>query len=142
MTDGEAIQRFVRAAATLEPDLARWAAAAIWRGLPRSRRRGIRDEILREAAKLFPRSSTWKRAHRLAFLARQPGSRPGVSTAEGLVALSLAVYSPERRDRDLSVAQIYRILASSRIPPIEMQVAEVLSSDSMLGIIFQEEDNR
>ncbi len=130
MTDAEALRQFVAAAAELEPELARWVAAAVWRGLSPARRRRIRDEFLREAARLLPPVSAWQKAHVLAELARRPGSRPGISTAAGLVALALAVYAPERRDRALSPAQAFRILHPGRDmqvdPVVDFTVADVL----------------
>lgn len=138
MTDSEALRRFVRVAAGLEPDLARWVTAAVWRGLSPSRRRRIRDELLREAARLLPPASAWRRAHEVAELARRPASRPGVSTAAGLVALAVKVYRPDRRDRELSVSQAFRILTESSISPIEMQAGAALDLGSMLDPFAKE----
>jgi hypothetical protein len=132
LTDAEAIRRFVAAAADLEPDLARWLAQAVWAGLPASRRRRVRDDLLREAGRRLPLPSAWQKAHRLSELARCPDARPGVSTVAGLVALAVAVYRPERRDRDLSVSQAFRIL-SSRLG-VEMEVAGAVPSISMLDL--------
>lgn len=137
MTDSEALRRFVRVAAGLEPDLARWVTAAVWRGLSPSRRRGIRDALLREAARRLPPTSAWRKAHEIAELARRP-ARPGVSTAAGLVALAVKVYRAERRDRELSVSQAFRILTESRISPIEMQAGAALDSGSMLDTFEKE----
>jgi hypothetical protein len=124
MTDAEALRRWVLVAAQLEPELARWASAALWRGLSPSRRRRMRNDLLRQAARLLPGMSTWRRAHLLADLARRPG-RPGVTTAAGLVALAAGVYAPARRDRRLGASQVFRLLASRRIshPPRVMQAA-------------------
>jgi hypothetical protein len=139
VTDAEALQRFVRAAATLDPDLAGWTSAAVWRGLPPSRRRRIRDDLLREAARRLPPVSAWRKAHLLADLARAPASRPSVTTAAGLVALAVAVYRPDdRRDRDLSASQIFRV-AFSRISPLEMEEAEAADSNPMLDIFLEED---
>jgi hypothetical protein len=141
VTDAEGLTRFIREAAKIEPDLARWTAAAVWRGLPASRRRRIRDDLLRQAARLLPPVSAWRKAHLLAELARRPGARSGVGTAAGLVAMAGAIYCPERRDREqLSASQAFRILAVSRMSPIEMEApADVLS---MLGISQEREDEQ
>jgi hypothetical protein len=128
--------RFVAAAAELEPDLARWTAAGLWRGLPPSRRRRMRDDLLRAAARLLPLASAWVKAHDLVRLARRTDSRPGISTAAGLVALAIALYSPERRDRELSVWQVYRIVLGKR--PLEKPAAEVADSIPMLEIFPEE----
>jgi hypothetical protein len=139
MTDAEGIQRFVREAAKFDPELARWLAAAIWAGLSASRRRRVRDDLLREAAGLLPPVSVWQKARLLADLARRAGSRPGVSTAAGLVALATEVYCPERRDRELSRSQIFRVLVS-RISTMEMEAGSLPEWDSMLEVVLEHEE--
>lgn len=138
MTDAEALQRFVLAAAELEPDLARWTAASVWRGLAPSRRRRIRDDLLRQAALLLPPVSTWQKAQLLAELVRRPPARPGVSTAGGLVALAAAVYRLERRDRELSARQVFRVLVSA-ISPVAMAADEDADFPATLHIFEEPE---
>ncbi len=116
MTDAEALRAFVVVAAGLDPDLARWAAAAVWRGLAPSRRRRMRNDLLRQAARLLPPLSAWQKAHVLADLARKPCSPPGVGSASALVSLALAVYPSSRRDRKLGAAQVFRVLVSHKSP--------------------------
>ncbi len=132
MTDSAAILCFVREAARLAPELASWLGAAVWRGLSPSRRRRIRDDLLREAARRLGPVSCWQKSIALAELARRPGARPGVSTAEGLVALAAAVYRPARLDRSLSVSQVFRVVTCTR--PLELQVDPGPRSDATLGI--------
>jgi hypothetical protein len=139
VTDAEALRRFIRAAATLEPEVARWIGALVWAGLTPSRRRRLRDDLLREAARRLPPVSAWQKAHRIADLARRADARPDVSTAAGLVALAAVVYRPERRDREISQAQVFRVIVS-RIPPMEMQFAADAQSNSMLGIFPEQKD--
>jgi hypothetical protein len=141
VTDGAAIVALVRASALLEPDLARWIGAAVWNGLAPARRRRIRDDLLREAARRLPPDSVWQKAHRIAELARRADARPGVSSAAGLVALARGLYRPERRDRDLSPKQLFRILADFPISPVEMEVGGDAPSDETLGIFPEREDD-
>ena len=121
MTDAEGLQAFIVAAARLDPALARWAAAAVWSGLSPSRRRRMRNDLLRQAARLLPPLSAWQKAHVLADLARRPCSPPGVGSAAQLVALALGVYPSCRRDRKLGAAQLSRVLVSHKSPS-EMEV--------------------
>lgn len=125
MTDGQAIRDFIRAAARLDPALARWIAAAVWRGLTPSRRRLIRNELLREAAKLLSPASAWGKSHVLAELARPPGARPDATTVPGLVALALRMY-PGRSG--LSPGQAFRVV--SRKSHVEMTAGAVVDSKS------------
>ncbi len=121
MTDAELFRRFILEARALSPPVARWLAAIVWGGLSPSRRRRIRDDLFREAARRLPPESVWHKAHQLAALARRP-ARPDASTPAGLVALGVSLYGPESGDRTLSQSQIFRVLVS-RNPPVEMQVA-------------------
>ena len=114
MTDAEGLQAFIVAAARLDPALARWAGAAVWRGLSPSRRRRTRNDLLRQAARLLPPLSAWQKAHVLADLVARPCSPPGVDSAAELVALALAVYPSSRPDRRLGAAQIFRVLVSHK----------------------------
>jgi hypothetical protein len=128
VTDAEAIRRFVLVAATLDPAVADWTAAAVWRGLSASRRRRIRDDLLREAAGLLSPASAWQKAHALAEFARSTRARPDASTVPGLVALALRVY-PGRGG--LSAGQAFRVVVS-RMSPHEMEAEAVEASNSLL----------
>lgn len=131
MTDAEALRAFVLVAAGLDPDLERWAVAAVWRGLGAARRRRMRNDLLRQAARRLPPLSAWQKAHALADLAARPCA-PGVETAAELVALALAVYPSGRLDRKLSAAQLFRVL---RKPPARFsQVASEMEAESVEGI--------
>ena len=122
MTDAELLQRFIVAAAGLEPDLAEWLSAAVWSGLAPSRRRRIRDDLLREAVRLLPADSAWQKAHALVALAGRARA-PDASTPAGLVALAWRVYP-----HHLSASQVFRIV--SRRSPMVMRVTAVHESEA------------
>jgi hypothetical protein len=130
VTDAEALRAFVRAAAGLDPDLARWVSAAVWRGLSPSRRRRARNDLLREAARRLPPLSRWQQAAVLADLARRPCSPPGVNSAAELVVLALAIYAPTRLDRKLGAAQLFRVLTARKAPGRFSQVASEMEEEA------------
>lgn len=137
MTDAEALRRFILAAAKLEPELAGWITSAVWAGLSPSRRRRIRDGLLREAAALLAPLSAWGKAHALAEFARYPRAKPDASTVPGLVALALRVY-PGRGG--LSAAQAFRVVVSCMSPPA-MQREGVEPMDSLDSYFPRANDN-
>ncbi len=116
MTDGELLRRFVVESRALSPPVERWLAAIVWSALPPSRRRRIRNELLKEAGRRLGDLSAWAKAHELARLSRHPAG-PDATTPGGLVALGVSLYGcGERSGRGLSPSQVFRVLVSRVLP--------------------------